>query len=384
MSHFSLQLRYQDLVANAWAELPRLVSQYVGRAASRVQCSRGVLEDAVAESLDLPSFAAFESVCSLLSRIYPYLAGDQPEDHHYAAVADGEGVSDALGDEVRGQAWAALTAWRAGGWHTVAQLDWRKTSPLARVPYEQLTEPVDGSAPGDSARSTGGGAYSVLLRFLEEAVSLREQVLEGYVVCQSDALTQDGLEYVLDLSDVLARSIDLPVGALAAELLMARGIHGVGEDELTEMWDDASGFTPEDWAMLERLDDPGMDTHAERLERVDAGHPPVWQLRVACVAFSPLALGGYYDDSPTLYGALTQAPAEARFRINAVSEDPHDYLVPAIHFQGFVRTFDEISALLRCAPRMPARVEVVTHDDALEMGFAALAGWYKLDWSDCL
>jgi hypothetical protein len=365
----SLHLQYREMVAAAWAELPVLVSQFVARAAKEIGVTRQVLEDAVAETLTFPSYASFESVCALLSRIYPYLADDQPEDHD---LREGS----ASGNEIRGQAWAALKCWKTAGWDSVAVLDWRNAEPMAALPYEELGD--DEKLPSRSA------GFAVLNRFLEEATGFREQVLDGFVVCRSTASTEEALNLALDLADVLARSVDSDIPLMAAELLTARGITDVSEDELAEMWDDDSGFTVEDWSLLERGEDPSIDSHAARLERLDAGHPTAWQLRNACVAYSPNALGGYYDDSPTLFGVITQAPAEARFRINAMDDGPQEYLVPAVHFQGFVRTLEEVPAMLRCAPRMPAELEIVSHDEAMRLGYPGLAGWYCLSWLDCL
>lgn len=361
-----LQVRYRDCLRNAWAELPRLVDDFIVRLTETLPASNAAVRDAVAELLDLKSYEQFEGLCQVLARVHPYLSADNPEDHGPEMLEPTPAQC-----ELRGLAWTVLQAWKTQGWEGAAQVSWRCTEPLQRVPFEELA-------------SEEGNAWETLARFLDEATHLREQVLEGFVLAASPAATEDAVDYALDLADVLSRTVDQSVPALAAQVLRARGLDALSEDELAELWDDTSGYDLQDWALLDRAEDPHVDTHAERLERTDGGCAPVWQLRQACVALSPNALSGYYDNAPTLFGVLTQAPDEARFRINAMEDGPQDYLVPAVHFEGYVRSFSDIPAMLRCAPRLPDAVDLVSAEDAVRMGCPALAGWYRLDWSSCL
>lgn len=361
-----LQVRYRDCLRNAWAELPRLVDDFIVRLTETLPVSNATVQDAVAELLDLKGYEQFEGLCQLLSRVHPYLSADNPEDHGAEQLEPTPAQR-----ELRGLAWSVLQAWKLQGWEGVSQVCARHAEPLERVPFEEL---------GSESRS----AWEALAGFLDEATHLRERVLEGFVLAASPAATEDAVDYALDLADVLSRTVDESVPALAAAVLRTRGLDELSGDELAELWDDDSGYDLQDWALLDRAEDPHVDTHAERLERTDGGCAPVWQLRQACVALSPNTLSGYYDDAPTLFGVLTQAPDEARFRINAQEDGPQDYLVPAVHFEGYVRCFSDIPAMLRCAPRLPEAVNLVSAEDALRMGCPALAGWYRLDWSRCL
>lgn len=372
MSASPLHIQYLELVRAAWTELPLLVDSFIERASHELQLPRAELEQAVAELLELPDHAAFITLSRVLGKVYPYVAEGQPED--VPGVVPPESAAD---DELRGLAMAALMAWQQGGMAAVSQLKPDGVQPRVDFPYELLDRSKE-----DAPRRSKG--LEQLLEFMKDATRLREQVLEGLAVHRCPAPTVDTVEMALDLADILARTVAREVPCLAEGILAARGVEGLTSLMLADIWDDECRLDVDDYALMERADDPRIEGHAERLEGFEGGYPPVWMLKQACIAMSPETLGGAYDDAPRLAGVLAMAPDDARFRVNALEDGPQDYLVPAIHYEGCVRTLDDVARVLRCAPRMPSKLDVLSLEEAQRLGCPAMAGWYRLDWADCL
>jgi hypothetical protein len=352
--------RYAQLVQNAWAELPGLVNVFVDKVSIHLDIPRAIVEDAVAELLKVQEYSDIDSVAQVLARTYILLAEEVTckEPSTWGTVA---------AQERAGLANAAVHAFAEGGLAAVAVMDLRDIASCHVLDQHTAAD----------------GAVDPLQGLLEAAIEFRRAVLTGFVVCDSDALTGPAVDYALDLADIVARSINAEVPVLAEKILDARELGSLGAEELDSIWHEHPGFTLADWLGLEQNDDPKLDQRAEELQAIDGGFVPTWRLLGGCDGFAPQVLTLTQDNGPSLHGVLAHAPAEARFRVTTTLDSPDNYLVPLIDGLAFVKSFADIPALLRTSEYLPYSTDVVSREEALNLGCPELAGWYKLDWGTC-
>jgi hypothetical protein len=348
--------RYNRLVEDTWRELPMQVSSFIQEVAAGVSLAPTVVQAAVFELLPFENMGQLQRFCDVMAMVFLPLSQRWPDTALPEEAGDFNIYTDALVQ-------AALAAASDGGLAFVGKLPLEVDVSAPARPYEV-----------DQCQALG-----------HSALQLRETLLEGFTVYAGKSLSTAAMRYALDLADVLARSHIEEVPQLASWILEARGALPVEPDDIEALWEAPDEETAiVDWSWIDPESDPHIAVRAEELAEENGGNAAVARLRFMTRGFSLVARQMVEDDAyPALSSALAFAPGHAIFQVRAVAEGPQDYLVPRVSRYAYVPNITDIAALLRCSGSIPVMADLVSLEMAEELDCQDLAGWYRLDWSQC-
>jgi hypothetical protein len=349
--------RYNRLVEDAWRELPMQVASFAHEVAANISMPTPAVLEAVFELLPFENMAQLQRFCDVMATVFLPMSHRWPD----TPLSDEAGPFNIYTDALTQ---AALSAGAAGGLAFVGKL-----------PLE-----VDMSAP---ARPFDVNACEGLGH---AALQFREMLLDGFTVYAGRSISTAAMRYALDLADILSRTHVEDVPQLASWILEARGALPVELLDIETIWEaEDEDQALKDWSWGE----PGVDNHvdfrADELAGEYGGNAMVARLRTLTKGFAPVARELLEDDAfPALCSVLAYAPGQARFVVKAAAEGPQDYHAPRVGRYGYVPNVTDLAALLRCSGSIPVSVDIVSLEMAEEVDCAEMAGWYRLDWGQCL
>lgn len=141
-----------------------------------------------------------------------------------------------------------------------------------------------------------------------------------------------------------------------------------------EDWEqDCSADELPTWALPSDEDRARIKSATVQLMSTDGGYPTIEGIRAALKYANPSDFDRALEDGPTMYLALANAPAVARFEID---EGPDSLSISA----AYLPHASDIPQLLQCCCKVPRPPSVVTYSEAQGMGAPVLAGGLRFVW----